>query len=131
MKPVAVTGALALLLVAAACGKAGARIYTRAATSACLTKAGFAPTPVATNVDFVATSATGGAFTVRLTDNRVTVSFGATQADADNIDDAYHRFRSANVGIDDVLRRDQNAVMLWHIHPSDADLATITDCLSA
>jgi hypothetical protein len=33
------------------------------------------------------------------------------------------------VGIDDVLRQQGNAVMLWHQHPSDADLATITDCL--
>jgi hypothetical protein len=28
-----------------------------------------------------------------------------------------------------VLRQDRNAVMLWHEHPSDADLATISGCL--
>jgi hypothetical protein len=33
------------------------------------------------------------------------------------------------VGIDDVLRQQQNAVMLWHEHPSDADLSEITGCL--
>jgi DNA repair protein RadC len=59
----------------------------------------------------------------------VTMVFGETLVDADNINEAYHRFRSKNVGIDDVLRQQQNAVMLWHEHPSDADLSTITDCL--
>ncbi|HEY0415449.1 MAG TPA: hypothetical protein VGC78_03605 [Gaiellaceae bacterium] len=131
MKPVAVAVALALVAGVAACGKAGATLYTKAATSACLEKAGFTPRPVESAVDFVANSATGGAFRVDLTDNQVTISFGATEADADNIDDAYHRFRSANVGIEDVLRRDQNAVMLWHVHPSDADLATVGNCLQS
>ncbi len=115
----------------AGCGSAGTTIYSRQATSACLQKAGFTPRPVDSSTDFVANSATGGAFTVDLTDNRVTVSFGETIKDADNIDDAYHRFRAKNVGIDDVLRRDQNAIMLWHVHPQDNDLATITNCLSS
>ena len=79
--------------------------------------------------DFVANSATGGAFTVQLVDNRVTVSFGETMDDADNIDQAYRRFKASNVGIDDVLRRQENALMLWHVHPQDNDLSIITGCL--
>ncbi len=79
--------------------------------------------------DFVANSATGGAFVVQLVGNRVTVSFGETAADADNIEQAYHRFKAGNVGLSDVLRRQGNALMLWHVHPQDADLATITGCL--
>ena len=81
------------------------------------------------STDFVAKTATGGALAAHLSGNRVTVVVRATVADADNIDQAYHRFRAKNVGIDDVLRSDQNAVMLWHEHPSDDDLATITGCL--
>ena len=129
MKRVALGASLILLV--AACGKGGTTLYTRAATSACLQKTGYTPKPVSSSSDFVANSATGGAFSVDLTDNQVTVSFGETLTDADNIDDAYHRFRAANVGIDDVLRRDQNAIMLWHVHPQDADLATITNCLKS
>ena len=79
--------------------------------------------------DFVANSATGGAFVVQLVGNRVTVLFGETEADADNIEQAYHRFKAGNVGLSDVLRRQGNALMLWHVHPQDADLATITGCL--
>ena len=52
-------------------------------------------------------------------------------ADADNIDLAYRRFADPKVGIDDVLRRQGNAVMLWHVHPQDNDLATITGCLKS
>jgi hypothetical protein len=49
--------------------------------------------------------------------------------DADNIDQAYRRFKASNVGIDDVLRRQENALMLWHVHPQDNDLSIITGCL--
>jgi hypothetical protein len=127
-----VKGLLAVLAAAvllAGCGSAGTRSYTKDATEACLQKAGLKPAPIPETTDFVANSATGGAFTVQLVDNRVTVSFGETQSDADNLDQAYHRFKSTNVGLDDVLRRQGNAVMLWHVHPLDNDLATIAGCL--
>jgi len=129
-----VKGLLAALAVAvivlSGCGSAGMPLYTREATAACLTKAGLTPKPVTDAADFVANSATGGAFSVQLQANRVTVSFGETTADADNIDQAYHRFKATNVGLDDVLRRQGNALMLWHVHPEDTDLTTITGCLS-
>ena len=118
-----------MAVLASGCGSGGTTLYTRQATAACLTKAALQPKPVTEAVDFVANSATGGAFTVQLADNRVTVSFGDTVADADNIDQAYRRFKANNVGIDDVLRRQGNALMLWHVHPQDNDLATVTGCL--
>ena len=114
---------------AVACGKPGTPLYSKQATSDCLTKAGLHPTAVDGASDFVADSATGGAFRLKLPQNTVTVSFGQTLVDADNIDQAYRRFRAKNVGIDDILRRQGNAVMLWRVHPEDADLATVTGCL--
>ena len=122
--------AVAVVLLAAACGKAGTPLYSRTATADCLAKAGLKPKSVAGTPDFVAQSATGGAFIVQLADNRVTVSFGETVADADNIDQAYRRFRARNIGIDDVLRTQGNAVMLWRTHPQDADTATVAGCLT-
>ena len=119
--------AAAVLL--AGCGGSGPPVYTKVATEACLRKAALQPAPVPETADFVANSATGGAFVVQLVANRVTVSFGETEADADNIDQAYRRFKATNVGINDVLRRQGNALMLWHVHPQDDDLATITGCL--
>jgi hypothetical protein len=123
--------AILLALLVAGCGKGGTTLFSRDATSACLTKDGLRPTPVGTTSDFVANSATGGAFRVTLPGNSVTVSFGLTVDDANNINDAYHRFRAQNVGIEDVLRQDENVVMLWHVHPQDADLAAITNCLKS
>ncbi len=121
---------LALLLPVAgllvACG-AGAKTYSVAKSRSCLvahgTKVGGA------TGDIVASTATGGAFRARLADNSVTVVFGATTADANNIDDAYRRFSGKNVGINDVLLQQGNAVMLWHQHPLDTDVTLIEACL--
>jgi hypothetical protein len=121
---------LVCLLVAAlasSCGSMSNKRYSLQKTRQCLRADNV---PVAQRgLDFVATTATGGAVRARLGSNFVTIVFGETMVDADNINDAYHRFRSRNVGIEDVLRQQQNAVMLWHQHPSDADLARVTGCL--
>ena len=119
--------AASLVLLASACGGSGdSALYSLQKTRQCLSanhvKLGGA-------LDFVATTATGGALKARLPSNVVTIVFGVTAADADNIDQAYQRFHAKNVGIEDVLREDRNAVMLWHEHPADADLAEITGCL--
>jgi hypothetical protein len=126
VKWIALSGA-SLVLLASACGGSGSSaLYTLQKTRACLSanhvKLGGA-------LDFVATTATGGALKAHLPSNFVTIVFGATIADADNIDQAYQQFHAKNVGIEDVLRQDRNAVMLWHEHPADADLAEITGCL--
>ena len=125
---------LLLLLCAAVAvsgcgGGEGSATYTKAATAKCLTAAGVPVSGVPQSVDFVAWSAEGGSFRGTLADNVVTVSFGPTAEKADAIADAYRRFAAQNVGVADVLREQGNAVMLWHVHPSDADAATITGCL--
>ena len=118
---------LLLLVVAlAACG-GGTKTYTDSKTRSCLVAHG--AKIVTANDDIVAETATGGAFRARLPDNFVTVVFGATVADADNINDAYHRFKGKNVGIDDVLNQQGNVLMLWHLHPQDVDLNFVTACL--
>jgi hypothetical protein len=126
------TAIACLALTAVACGGSGtAKLYAKGPTSACLVKQGFHPKPVSNSADFVANSATGGAFQVKLADNSVTVSFGLTDGDAQNIEDAYRTFKASNVGIEDVLRAQGNAVMLWHVHPTDSDLGTVTGCLKS
>lgn len=122
--------ALVVLACAVACGSPATHIYAKAPTSACLKKEGI-PVHPAPASDFVANSATGGALSARPKGNQVTVSFGQTVQDANNIDDAYRRFHAKNVGINDVLRTQQNAVMLWHVHPTDANIAAITGCLES
>jgi hypothetical protein len=129
MKRYVVIAVLALAASACGGGGSGSKLYTRDATSACLQKAGLKVAPVTDTSDFVASSATGGAIRVHPKHNEVTISFGLTLEDATNITKAYERFHAQNVGLSDVLRTQQNAVMLWHLHPGDADLATVTNCL--
>ena len=116
---------VALCIVAAGCGS-GSSTYTAAKSAACLTKSDF---KISHNVDFVASTATGGSLKTYFPDNDVTVVFGESQGDAANLDQAYRRFRAKNVGIDDVLFTQGNAVMLWHLHPSDTDRAALAACL--
>jgi hypothetical protein len=125
VKPILLSAATFVLLVAA-CGSGGSRLYSPPKTQACLSAK---HVRIGGPLDFVATTATGGALKAHLRSNFVTIVFGATTTDADNIDQAYRRFHAKNVGIDDVLREDHNAVLLWHEHPADADLAAITGCL--
>jgi hypothetical protein len=114
-------------VVAASCGKPGVKLYTLDKTRRCLQSH---HVRLGGRLDFVATTSTGGALKAHPNRNVVTLVFGETASDADNINQAYHTFRSQNVGIEDVLRQQGNAVMLWHEHPSDRDLSLITDCLS-
>lgn len=124
MKLLALLALLVVLLCG--CGNAGNDLYSLEKTKACLTKDGVR---LGGSLDFVATTATGGAVQAHLGSNFVTLVFGDTIEKADNINQAYHRFRSRNVGIEDVLRQDRNTVMLWHAHPSDAEIARVTACL--
>ncbi|HET7449116.1 MAG TPA: hypothetical protein VFJ78_00835 [Gaiellaceae bacterium] len=115
-----------LCVVAAACGSTS-HSYSVAKTQRCLVAKGF---KISHTVDFVASTATGGSFKTFFPTNDVTVVFGNNDSDASNLDEAYRRFHSDNVGIDDVLYQNGNAVMLWHFHPSDADSAKLTACLT-
>lgn len=104
-------------------------MYTRAATKQCVeTKLGVHRFPSLAD-DFVASTASGGALRIRLPDNAVTVLFGQNAVEASNLADAYRRFHAKNVGVEDVLRTQGNAVMLWQLHPSPADESKISDCL--
>lgn len=126
MKRIVLIAAPFLLFVAGCGGSSAAPISSLAKTRACLSSK---HVKLGGPLDFVATTATGGAVKATLPSNFVTIVFGATVADADNIDQAYRRFHAENVGINDVLRQYGNAVLLWHAHPADADLSLITGCL--
>ena len=117
---------ISLLLVVAGCG--GSSAYSLEKTRACLIQRG---AKVGGRLDFVASTATGGAFRTALGDNSLEIVFGETSSDAEQIQQAYERFAFRNVkaGLADVLRRYKNAVTLWREHPQDADLALVQGCL--
>lgn len=119
--------AFGLLLSTAGCG-GGAKTFSPKGTKSCLTQRG---AHIGGKLDFVAQTATGGAFVTQLGDNYVSVVFGQTVKDGEQIELAYQRFAFTNVraGLPDVLKRSANVVMLWHQHPSDTDLQLVSGCL--
>ena len=119
--------AVAVAVLATGCGDQAS--YSRAKTRACLERNDLR---IGGKLDFVASTAPDGAFVVHLEDgNFATVLFGENEGDAEELESAYQRFAFPNVkeGLPDVLRRDHNAVVLWHEHPSDEDVQTLSDCL--
>lgn len=115
------------VLALAGCGSSPTN-YTLSATKKCLSERG---ARIGGKLDFVAQTATGGAFVTKLGDNQVTVAFGQTLNGGVQIQDAYERFAFPNVraGLPDILRRYNNAVTLWHMHPVNSDLALVVGCL--
>jgi hypothetical protein len=121
---------IAVLGVVFLAGCGGSSLYTVGKTRSCLSSEA-AHIGNITRFDFVASTATGGAFTATLSDNSVTISFGSRESDAADIATAYQRLAFSNVrnNIQHVLERYQNVVLLWHVHPANADLALVTGCL--
>jgi hypothetical protein len=116
---------LAGIVLLAGCG--GSKKYSLDKTRACLSQQ--KGVTVVSSVDFVASTALGGALTAKFSHNQVTLSFGLDGNEAERLATAYRRFRGRNIGIEDVLRPDHNAVLLWQAHPSPEDEATIHGCL--
>ncbi len=112
--------------LAAGCGQSAPHLYSLGKTKACLATK---PVRLGGALDFVASTSTGGAVKIHTSRNFATLVFGRTAADADNVAAAYHRFAAKNVGVSDVLDQNQNAVLLWHLHPSQSDLDLVEGCL--
>jgi hypothetical protein len=129
VKTVVFIALLAFLAAGCGGGSSSSTVYTRAATKQCVeTTLGIHRFPSLTD-DFVASTASGGGLRVRLADNAVTLLFGQSATEASNLADAYRRFHGENVGVEDILRTDNNAVLLWQLHPSSQDENSIHDCL--
>lgn len=130
MRRLALLVLLPAVLVPAACGTS-APSYSLDRTRACIEDSGMAVTKPAG--DFVAQSATVGAFRAYLEGRRgnfVTASFGENADEAADTVLGYERFHGENVGLSDILFSDRNVVMLWKEHPSDEEAARVTGCLS-
>ncbi|HUG28887.1 MAG TPA: hypothetical protein VMQ65_00020 [Candidatus Limnocylindria bacterium] len=120
---------VAAALLAAGCGGgAEPETYSLEPTRACLEEAGL--TVSGRNLDFVASTATGGALRVRLPANDVTISFGLTEEEASRTAQAYRRFAGSTIAIDHVLGRERNAVLVWGAPPADEEASRVVGCLA-
>ena len=120
------------VLVAAGCGGGGSeKAYGASATRSCLEKAGVEIVPVDESSDLVASSALGGSLGARLAANHVTISFGRDATEGDLLRQAYTRYGSRDVPIDQVLERRRNAVLLWAGAPTRQDADVVRSCLES
>jgi hypothetical protein len=117
----------ALALTLAGCG--GTKNYQLAATRKCFAHEEGAQLRPVPKSDFIARNALGGALSVAMRGNEVTITFGRDSKVADGVATAYRRVHGANIGIEDVLRPQRNVVLLWRAHPSDHDLSLVNSCL--
>lgn len=130
MKPFLLLALVALVVAGCGGGSTATDLYTRAATKQCIEQILDVHSFPPVGDDFVASTASNGALrSVRVGDNAVTILFGQSSEEANNLADAYRRFRAPNVGIEDILRTSNNAVLLWQNHPSATDESNIQDCL--
>jgi hypothetical protein len=122
--------ALAVVLGATACG-GEAELFDRDATMSCLRGAGVRVDRE--KIGFIASTAQAGAFRARFFGNTVTVSFGASTDDAEQVERAYRRFDGERLGarLPHVLKRERNAVMRWGIAPSLEDEGAVRTCLTS
>lgn len=80
--------------------------------------------------DVLAKSATGGALEARLPANRLVLSFGESVEEAERRQRSYFRVATATIPVQELLQRQQNAVLLWESRPSERDSELVDDCLS-
>ena len=128
---VTLAAVLAAVAVAAGCGGSGAdepERYRLEPTRDCLEQA--AARVTTGDLDFVASTALGGAMRVSLaTENFVVVSFGEDGAEAQRIENAYRRFAGRSIPIDAVLQRTKNVVMVWNAPPTGEEQDAVLGCL--
>jgi hypothetical protein len=119
---------VAAALLAAGCGgPAGPETYGLDPTRACLEEAGFDVTTE--DLDFVASTAVGGAVRADMPGNHVTISFGEGEEEAVRTEQAYRRFAAPQIPIEHVLFRERNAVLVWGAPPTDEESGPVVACL--
>jgi hypothetical protein len=118
---------LPVAVLVSACGGSGVGNYELEPTRSCLEDSELRPTQ--RKVDFVASTALGGAMRVRIAQNDLSLAFGESEQEAERIEKAYRRFAPKRFPIQDVLRRDRNVVMLWGVSPTIDQLDAVNRCL--
>jgi len=126
-------GGLVLIaaLLGAGCGggESEPELYRLEPTRSCLEGAGLEVTTE--ELDFVASTATGGALRTDIAANHATVSFGETPEEAERTAEAYRNFAGPRIPIDHVLFRYENAVVVWGAPPSEEERTRVVSCLAA
>ncbi len=124
-----------LALLAAGCGARSSKPYTAAGTVACLKDKGF--TEVTRNprkIGLIAAFAEHGGLKARASDGNVlTIAFATDEEEAKSTQAAFKNQAPPfyKKRINDVMRADRNAVMVWTTSPSQDQIDTVQGCLGS
>jgi hypothetical protein len=124
---------LAVALLAAGCGARSSTPFTAQGTAGCLKAHSF--TGVTTNpvkVGFIAGFADkGGIRATSSTANVLTIAFAADADSTGSTEQAFraHAPKSLRPHMSDIMQTNRNAVLVWTITPTPAELDAATRCL--
>jgi hypothetical protein len=125
--------AVLLLLsgLAAGCTSGEPSAFTAQPTAKCLRGENFRVTTDDANVGVVAANAPHGGLLAKEPGNALTVAFAEDSDDAIMVSGAFKRFAPKNVKkhIDDVMRIQKNAVLLWTVTPPQDEMNKVFGCL--
>ena len=115
----------------AACVGSEPSVYKASNSAKCLGKLGYRVTTVDRKVGVVAAAAPNGGLRAFEPGNTVTIAFGANSDDALQIEGAFRRFapKKLKPNIDDVMRVQKNAVLLWTVTPPVDEMNKVFGCL--
>ena len=122
--------AVLLALLAAGC-KSEPSTYKSQPTADCLRKLGYRVTTDPAKLGLVEAHAAYGGLVAFHPGNAVRIAFGASDEDAVGIQHGYRRFAPKKVRphIDDVMRSQKNAVLLWTVTPPQDEMDKVFGCL--
>lgn len=123
-KDLRLAAAVALAIVLAGCGSSSAP-YTADSTAPCLRKLGYSVEPPTS--DLIADTAENGGLIARGFGNTLTLAFGADARDGLRLARAYRRFGPKRLR--DLIQPKRNAVMVWTIAPTLAQMEAARKCL--
>ena len=122
---------LALTCALVGCGNPVHSHYSVRSTAPCLSKLGYRVNTNADKLGVIESSAPDGALRASEPGNNVTIDFADNASGAAAISRAYHRFgpKKRREHIDDVLRTQHNAVLVWEITPPQDEGTRVLGCL--
>jgi hypothetical protein len=122
---------VALAVLMAGCGDTEPSVYKAEPTAKCLRGDHFRVTVDPTKVGVVAGAAPNGGLRAFEPGNALTIAFGASSDDALGIQRAFRRFAPKRLRrhIDDVMRIQKNAVLLWTVTPPLEEMNKVFGCL--
>jgi hypothetical protein len=123
--------ALLVAFLAAGCNKTEPSTYKAQPTANCLRKLGYRVTTDPAKLGVVEAHAANGGLLAFHPGNAIRIAFGASEEDAVGIEHGYRTFapKKLKPHIDDVMRSQKNAVLLWTVTPPQTEMDKVFGCL--